>query len=295
MAEPWIRVHANIADKRVILRAVAQLGLETNEAIGLLVRFWGAMSRLGNDGDVNTLADHEIESWAGWNKRGKRGQFAAFIRKSHTDEDGRVKEWDVYAGALEDRRAKDRDRQRRARERRRSSRERHADGENDSHADGDVTRPRDITQGSAPARANDTRRDETRRDETKELLLSPADFGLACAVAANQGLSEHPERPQLIAAIIGTNASTLEAAEEIIAAGVPLEFAKADIYGQAKSHKADKVSSLRYFVRGVIRAWERHGATETATSSSRPAAQSADDAAWDDVAEKLKARRAANA
>jgi len=159
MAEPWIRVHANIAEKKVAIRAADYLGISLNEAIGTLVRFWGAMSRLGNDGQVEGMTDGEIETWGGW--RRKRGAFAAFIRELHTDPEGRVNEWDDYAGVLEDRRAKDRDRQKRRRELRRQSRGQSAD----SHAE----RPRDVTQESVPARAV---RNETIRNE--KISSSPA-------------------------------------------------------------------------------------------------------------------------
>lgn len=113
MAEPWIRVHADIAGKPIVFRASEQLGVSENEAIGLLVRFWGSMSRHGQNGHVDLLTDPQIESWAGW--RGKRGRFAAFIRSAHTDESGRVNEWDDYAGKLEQRRSKERDRLRKKR------------------------------------------------------------------------------------------------------------------------------------------------------------------------------------
>ena len=169
MAEPWIRVHANIAEKRVIIRASDQLRVSTNEAIGLLVRFWGAMSRLGQDGQVSGLTDREIEQWAGW--RGRRGAFASFIREQHTDAEGRVNEWDEYQGALEHRRATDRDRQQRRRERLRESRRGHAGG----HAE----RPRDGRDSSAPARAV---RNETKRDTTQSISQSAREAVDAVAV-----------------------------------------------------------------------------------------------------------------
>ena len=164
MSEPWIRVHADLAGKHVVFRVVQALGVSQNEAIGLLVRFWGAMSRLGNDGHVDQLGDPQIESWAGW--RGKRGRFAAFVRAQHADADGRVNEWDEYQGALETRRENDRQRQRKHR----------ASGTRlDVTHDGchtDVTRDseRDVRVTSAPARANETKRDETRRETTQSVL-----------------------------------------------------------------------------------------------------------------------------
>lgn len=155
MAEPWIRVHANLADKPLIGRAVEQLRISDNEAIGLVVRFWGWMSQHGRNGTVAGLSDHQIEKAAGW--RGKRGRFAGFVKEFHTDHEGRVKEWDDYAGQLEARREKDRERQKLRRMSRGQSNGRHADAPPDS--------PRDVTLESIPARAS-TKRDDTKRDET---------------------------------------------------------------------------------------------------------------------------------
>src|SRR5262245_25963210 len=115
MAEPWIRVHANIAHKPVVSRCAEALHVSRHEAIGLLVEFWGSVSQHSTNGDVSTFSDGQLEDWAGWHRR--RGAFAAFVRSSHIDPDGRVKEWDDYAGKLELRRATERSRLREKRER----------------------------------------------------------------------------------------------------------------------------------------------------------------------------------
>jgi hypothetical protein len=113
MSEPWIRVHANIAAKPIVWRAVESLGISQPEAVGLLVTFWGAVSQHAPNGAVSQFPDAQIEAWAGWTR--KRGRFAAFIREMHVDGDGRVNEWDEYAGALEEQRRQARERKRRSR------------------------------------------------------------------------------------------------------------------------------------------------------------------------------------
>lgn len=162
MAEPWIRVHANLRRRPVVLRAAEALGVKPHMAMGLLVEFWGSVSQHVVDGMIGNRTDTELEQWAGW--AGKRGLFAAFIRDQHADEEGRVNEWDNYAGALETRREKDRERQRLARDKRRTSRGQ----SNGHHADGhaDVTGVIRVT--SALTRANDTKRYETIRKEKRE-------------------------------------------------------------------------------------------------------------------------------
>jgi hypothetical protein len=160
MAEPWIRVHANLADKPIVWRVVDQLKVSQNEAIGLLVRFWGAMSQHGANGRVASLNDSQIEAWAGW--RGKRGRFAEFVRANHTDEDGRVREWDDYAGALETRREKERDRKRRQRGQASGN---GAKAVRDVPQDEPRDNPHDVARTGPgtvqPARANETIRDDT--------------------------------------------------------------------------------------------------------------------------------------
>lgn len=194
MTEPWIRVHANLAEKRVAIRASEALNIALPEAIGLLVCFWGAMSRLGNDGHVNELTDREIEIWAGWTR--KRGAFAGFVREQHTDAEGRVNEWDEYNGALEARREKDRDRQRKWRDKRRESREMSRGTSKGLHADanGDVTRDAtcdatcDVHVTSAPthtrARGHETKRNETKELSSSELVPPSGQLGSSSASAS---------------------------------------------------------------------------------------------------------------
>lgn len=165
MAEPWIRVHANLATKPVVLRIVDQLGVHENEAVGLLVRFWGQMSQHGANGSVSALSDTEIERWAGW--RGKRGIFAAFVRANHTDAQGRVREWDDYAGKLEVRREKEREKKRRQRS--------VSPGTTTGTATGQAG---DVPIDSVPARAvrNETIRDDTRTTSTSAAAARESAF-----------------------------------------------------------------------------------------------------------------------
>lgn len=145
MGEPWIRVHANLHNKPVVFRAVEALGVSRAEAVGLLVSFWGAASQHAPNGSVGDYPDAQLEAWAGWER--KRGKFAAFIRAQHLDADGRVNEWDEYAGVLEEQRRQSRDRKRKSR---------------GSHSDNGVT-SRGSSQTSSP----------TIRDETKREASSP--------------------------------------------------------------------------------------------------------------------------
>jgi len=87
-------------------------------------------------------------------------------------------------------------------------------------------------------------------------------------VAANKGLAEHPTRPQPVPRLFAGQASSLQAADTILQAGVPLAFAESRIYGLARTHNADgEVKSLRYFAAATIRAWQEHLAASDASNA----------------------------
>ena len=165
MAEPWIRVHASLIDKPVIARAVAALGVNEHAAVGLLVTFWGSVSRHVVGGMAGPATDAQLELWARW--RGKRGKFAAFIREQHIDAEGRVNEWDDYAGALEQRRAKERERLRNKRD--------------------------DVAQQNASVATRARERNETIRNETKS--GGPAPPSASKLLAKIKSLAEVSEVP----------------------------------------------------------------------------------------------------
>jgi hypothetical protein len=252
MTEPWIRVHANLVDKPIIDRAVDALDVSEHEAIGLMVTFWGSVSQNVIGGHLSDVSDRQIERWARWH--GRRGRFANFIRTAHLDDDGRVNEWDEYAGALESRRAKERERLRN---------KRHPVAQHVRNNRGDVAqRTHQTVNGVAPllqpARAV---RNETIRNEEPAVAVAAIDFARALAIAANRGLAEHATRPQPIPRVMPDAGRSLQAAEDLIAGGVSIEFATAEVYRLANEHDADGlITSLKYFVAPTLRAWQRRAA-----------------------------------
>lgn len=257
MAEPWIRVHANIADKPVVWRAVEALKITDNEAIGLLVRLWGALSQHAIDGGISDIVDAQIEAWAGWKR--KKGRFAAFVREHHTDRDGRLNEWDEYQGPLITRRSKDAQRQAEKRQRDKTQRE-ERDASRDSHADS----PRDTRVTSALTRANETIRDETRT----ALLTTDQPPRVILTAAANRGISER--WGEQINSLDSNSGRAYEATEAIEEAGVPLDFARDAVYTYALTCKpTDKrpPRSLTYFSEHVIGRWRAEGKREEAKAS----------------------------
>lgn len=114
----WIRVAANIGDRKVVWRLVTSCGLSVDAAVGTLVMFWGAVAASTKGGRIDDVSDVQLEAWARW--QGEPGAFARFVREQHAT-DGVINEWDDYAGTLEDRRERDRERKRREREAKKSA------------------------------------------------------------------------------------------------------------------------------------------------------------------------------
>lgn len=114
----------------------------------------------------------------------------------------------------------------------------------------------------------------------------------ALSIRANQGLREHPHRPQEVPRIYEGQGSTHEAVVAILAAGIPLPFAEAEVYRLAKTHNADdQIVSLKYFVQGVVRAWKRSEASAAALAAGAPP-QSSNGADAGDAAIEEGVRRA---
>jgi hypothetical protein len=179
MSEPWIRVHANLAERKVTYRLAEFLrtsgGLPPDAhrfaraiARGLLVSLWGKVSQHAVGGDIAHVLDEQLEDWAGWT--GPPGLFTRWVREHHTT-DGRINDWEEYQGELEHRR--ERDRQRKAGERARARAESAA-----ASAGRPLHRPQDV-QGY------ETRRHDTTREDDKSTLASTSDATVRPGASSN--------------------------------------------------------------------------------------------------------------
>lgn len=268
MAEPWIRVHANLISKPVVRRAVDELRVKKAEAVGLLVTFWGSVSQHATDGLVGRFSDGQLEDWACWT--GRRGRFAEFLRTHHIDSEGRVNEWEDYAGKLEQRRATERERLRNKRR-------------------GVAQHPANGRSVLAPARTDE---DETKRDETKTTTAPPPPAESAIA----SRLTNDADRNALTAVVrIAPNATAWLAEMAAALDGMaghahlsPLQLGEAlrDFVGNG----ATSTPGLKHF-----RAYLRRAAVE------KPGRERDDDGyqrtqnALDEMIAREKAKEAANA
>ncbi len=134
--------------------------------------------------------------------------------------------------------------------------------------------PRDTAdvRGDSPPLAAVRGLDHRPRTEDLGAPTGGSGGAIALSIEANRGLSEHPKRAQAIPPIIATGGKTFEAAEDIAAAGVPIEFAKRTVYELARSHSSETpIKSLGYFVAATIRAWQQYRAAEDVKGSDAPA------------------------
>lgn len=105
---------------------------------------------------------------------------------------------------------------------------------------------------------------------------SAAAAARALITRLNQGMQDNPDIGQAMNPVPHGHASSLTAVEEILRAGVPVEFAASIVYEGAKRYKPAgrnrQIKSLNYLTASVLDAWEQRGALDSASSTSRPAA-----------------------
>lgn len=97
------------------------------------------------------------------------------------------------------------------------------------------------------------------------------DYCTRLAVAANQGLGFDVPR------IMASSGSTLQVAEILQGADIPVEFAEQAVLNAAtRSRQKDSIRSLSYFTRAVVEAWEKKGLAEQVKDSKLRAGKTQD-------------------
>jgi hypothetical protein len=258
----WIRVAANLRDRKVTWRlvemmrvshpAVVSLGaalpndLLRTSAEGLLLNLWGKIAEHTTDGVITEIPPAQLEDWAGWG--GTPGAFAAWVMAAHFDrEKGTVREWEECAGALQSKRANDAERQRRRRERERDRLAREA-AEEAARAAGGAS----AGSGTNPVES-----------------INRAALALQLVVAANRGMADNDALGGAAMPIHANRGDSLEIVDHFLASGIgPDDFAILSrlVYTVAKKYmpakRGDQIRSLNYFRDSVLDLWHRHKAAE---------------------------------
>lgn len=113
------------------------------------------------------------------------------------------------------------------------------------------------TKTSSSANAHD-------RSETIRSLIT----------AMNKGMAENPELHHPSPVVL-THGNSVQAAADILNAGVPADFARSAIHERARAYRPSgrsrQINTLAYLAPAVIDAWEKQQANSEASSARRPA------------------------
>ncbi len=93
----WIRITVDMPDDPRIGRIAAAAQISPDEAAGKVLRVLCKLPAHARDGDVSTVPDEVLETWANW--RGKASRFASAFRAELCDDTGKVRSWEKHNGA----------------------------------------------------------------------------------------------------------------------------------------------------------------------------------------------------
>ncbi len=110
----WIESHQSLVRHPKLLRLARMLDIPKAQAIGHLHLLWWWVLDYAPDGDVSAFNAGELEAAAEW--AGDAGRFRAALEETGwLDADGRIHDWQDYAGRIVGLRAANRERQHRHR------------------------------------------------------------------------------------------------------------------------------------------------------------------------------------
>lgn len=277
----WIRLAVNIGRRKVTYRVLTAvidatpgaegvpLAIKRAAAVGLLAMLWSGIAEHTTDGVIAGLPDALLEDWAGWTGAGvESGAFARWIRTYHLGPDGKVRDWDDFAGALQTRRSADADRQREKRRRDRQARE---SAERDAAAR-TTAPPREVPPATTGA-----------DDATpyRHPPVAPGTIARNLTIAANKGMEANDKIGGRYNPIVSTRADALAVVEEMFGCGVTdWELMGRIIYTIAKAYTpiktGDAIGSLTYFKARAIVAYHREQERAAAGASAAPGEVSLD-------------------
>lgn len=119
----WIEIHQSLPSHRKTSRLMRELGIKTRaQAVGHLVMLWLWALDNAPDGNLAALDINDMAEAAGWTGKADK-LWQALVNSGFLDVDGRVHDWDAYAGRLIDKRAANAKRNREARAKKRAQSE----------------------------------------------------------------------------------------------------------------------------------------------------------------------------
>jgi len=229
-------------------RALAKIwGCHPYTVVGFLVKLWGYCLEFQEDGIVDGRPLDVLDELAAPCLATSIGTMPtvreALLRAGFIDVDGKLHDWEDYAGALVERRRKDRRRKRLTRGR----------------------LPPDV-RGTSTGQVADTPRtsaprvEKSRVEKSRQEAAAAVDYPTRCVIAVNQVLSD-----RLAGAYRSlTPAEHGDVATGWDAAGIPVEFAVRVLTERAWEFRATPLNrqphTLRYFDAAMREAWAKEQA-----------------------------------
>lgn len=244
----WIRVEAHAKDSVKVAQLAEQLGLDPIHALGLYVALGGAIAEHTDAGHIADVPNATLETWAGW--KGKRGEFARAVREILQDGDGNYDEWNDSMGKLVERRARDRDRKEREK-RDREALQRQLELGDSKEIPPKIQGNSVENPGNFHGHSSATVRDGTvpTADDDRARENAVHGFATKLAMAANAAITKRwGEQPSPIRASAGRS---VEAAQALITAQVPLEFA-VPVIDRLCEKARDIPKNLTFFVGQIV-------------------------------------------
>jgi hypothetical protein len=264
----WFRVDSDSSTDLKIEQLGDMLGVQPSHAFGLLAGVWCGVARHAEHGDLTGIGDGAIEAWARWH--GKRGKFAASFRTLFVDPDGVLHGWRERQGSLIERMAKDRKRQR---DKYRQAKER-IDALSDGTSTETSTENGGIIRGVSAPTLTITEQNSTSvvvgsAPIEEAIPKERQPVAVLLTSAANQGITaKYGEQPTPLRF---SHPGSLEAADEILSRGVPVLFARDAFYSAAQRCQLVRPpSSLKYFLRQVVDAWDMEQSRTQAKGATTP-------------------------
>lgn len=243
-------------------RSLAKIwGCHPYMVVGFLVKLWGYCLEFQEDGAVDGRPLDVLDELAAPCLGTSLGVLPtvreALLRSGFIDEDGRLHDWDEYAGALVERRRKDRRRKRLARQ----LEQRTSSGQ-------DADAPRTSVRRVEKSRVEKSRvqQQPAAAPEASKVSVPTLDYATRCTIAVNQELE------RLLAGAYRTLVAAVEApiATAWEADGIPVELAEQVLHERTSAFRSTSFNrqpnGLRYFDAAVREA----AAKAQASGAPRP-------------------------
>ena len=131
----WLQIDDTLREHRKIYALADALAIEDYAAVGIVVCLWTWALSNAEDGDLSRFPSRALSRACGW-AGDASALLGALKHAGFVEADGKIHDWEQYAGRLLEKRAKNRDRMRAARESAEQDEESNAQGAQEARTTG---------------------------------------------------------------------------------------------------------------------------------------------------------------